>query len=136
MSCCCKALEKITNPELKAWVKEFAEHTTPDNIVICDGTQEEFDRLAAAEVARGAWVKLNEEKRPGCYLVRSHESDVARVEKRTYICCKDKNNAGDGPHRDEDHHVGPLQGLHEGPYDVRHPLLHGPHRLAPRQARR
>ena len=94
MSCCCKALEKITNPELKAWVKEFAEHTTPDNIVICDGTQEEFDRLAAAEVARGAWVKLNEEKRPGCYLVRSHESDVARVEKRTYICCKDKNNAG------------------------------------------
>ena len=94
MSCCCKALEKITNPELKAWVKEFAEHTTPANIVVCDGSQEEFDRLAAAEVARGAWVKLNEKKRPGCYLVRSHESDVARVEKRTYICCKDKNNAG------------------------------------------
>ena len=46
MSCCCKALEKITNEELKAWVKEFAEHTTPENIVVCDGSQEEFDRWA------------------------------------------------------------------------------------------
>lgn len=64
MSCCC--LEKITNPELKAWVKEFADHATPEKIVVCDGSQAEYDALAAAEVARGAWIKLDEKKRPGC----------------------------------------------------------------------
>ncbi|MEG2725540.1 MAG: phosphoenolpyruvate carboxykinase, partial [Kiritimatiellia bacterium] len=98
MSCCCKAIESIKNTKLRTWVKEFAEHATPDHVVICDGSQEEFDRLANQEVARGSWIKLNEKTRPGCYLVRSDASDVARVEDRTFICCKDKINAGPTNH--------------------------------------
>ncbi len=82
------------NKKLLAWVNEVAEMCQPDNIYWCDGSEEENKRLLEETVKSGASVKLNQDKLPGCYLFRSDESDVARVENRTYIASRKKEDAG------------------------------------------
>lgn len=82
------------NKKLLAWVKEMADMCQPDQIYWCDGSQEENDRLLQMMVDSGMAIKLNQEKRPGCYLFRSDASDVARVEDRTFIASKTKDEAG------------------------------------------
>jgi phosphoenolpyruvate carboxykinase (GTP) len=79
---------------LLAWVNEVAELTTPDQIVWCTGSREEWDRLAAELVAKGVLVTLDPVKRPNSFLVRTDPSDVARVEERTFICSVDPADAG------------------------------------------
>lgn len=91
---------KITNQELTNhkqlinWVNEWATICQPKEIVYCDGSEAENQALLDAQVKAGLAVKLNEEKRPGSYYFTSDPSDVARVENRTYICSKTKEEAG------------------------------------------
>ena len=87
-------LNDIKHAKLKAWVEEFAALTTPDAIVIADGTQEQYDELIQQQIADGYCVPLNPEKRPGSVAYNSDPSDVARVENRTYIASETKEAAG------------------------------------------
>eukprot|EP00828_Plagiopyla_frontata_P026793 TRINITY_DN3494_c0_g1_i3.p2 TRINITY_DN3494_c0_g1~~TRINITY_DN3494_c0_g1_i3.p2 ORF type:complete len:234 (+),score=13.88 TRINITY_DN3494_c0_g1_i3:245-946(+) len=80
--------------KLNSWVAEWVELCKPDNVVLCDGSQEEYDRLSNLIVEGGYAVRLNEKKRPDSLLFRSQPSDVARVESRTYIASEKKEDAG------------------------------------------
>jgi len=87
-------MESVKNKALDAWIKEIAELCKPDDVYICDGSQEEYDRFIQLMVDAGMAIPLNKEKRPGCYLFRSHPSDVARAENRTFIASKKQEDAG------------------------------------------
>ena len=76
------------------WVKQMAELCRPERIHWCDGSDAENQALCDLMVKSGTFIKLDAKKRPGCYLARSHPSDVARVEDRTFICSKIKEEAG------------------------------------------
>jgi phosphoenolpyruvate carboxykinase (GTP) len=85
--------ESPSNHEkLNAWVKEIANLTEPDSIYWCDGTKAEYDEMVQSLIDAGLATPLK--KRPNSYLFRSDPSDVARVESRTYIASKNKDNAG------------------------------------------
>ena len=79
---------------LQAWVDEIAKLTEPDQIVWCDGSQAEYDRLFEQMLATGAAERLDPDRRPNSYLVQSDPADVARVEDRTFICCARPEDAG------------------------------------------
>jgi phosphoenolpyruvate carboxykinase (GTP) len=83
-----------TNPRLLAWVEEIAELAKPDKIVWCDGSMDEWNRMTEEMVASGTLIRLNEDLRPNSFLARSHPSDVARVEDRTFICSTEESDAG------------------------------------------
>ena len=84
----------IKHAGLKKWILDFAELTTPDAIVIADGSSVQYDELVAQQVAGGYAVRLNPEKNPGSIAYNSDPSDVARVENRTSIAAKSKEAAG------------------------------------------
>ncbi len=83
-----------TNKTVLAWIDEMKALVNPDNVVFIDGSEEQIEKLRAEAVASGELEKLNEELLPDCYLHRTKVNDVARVEGRTFICAREKENAG------------------------------------------
>ncbi len=82
------------NKKVLDFVKESAALACPDEIVWIDGSEAQLESLRKEAVKTGEMIKLNQEKLPGCYYHRTAQNDVARVEDRTFICCKNKEDAG------------------------------------------
>src|SRR5215471_14466489 len=88
------AYPNVASRALAQWVADSARLTRPDNIVWCNGSSAERQQLLGEAVKSGALIPLNSRKRPGCYLHRSHPSDVARTEQVTFICTPTAEDAG------------------------------------------
>ncbi|MCL2095423.1 MAG: phosphoenolpyruvate carboxykinase (GTP) [Oscillospiraceae bacterium] len=84
----------LKHKELAAWIEEVREMCKPDSVHIADGSKEEYNKMLQIMIDAGLATALNPEKRPGCFLFRSHPSDVARVENRTFIASKKQEDAG------------------------------------------
>ena len=82
------------NPNVLKWIEEMTALTKPDKVVWIDGSKEQLDALIAETLSTGEMRKLNEQKFPGCLYHRTKPNDVARVEDRTFICSRKKENAG------------------------------------------
>ncbi len=83
-----------THPTLLAWVREVAALTTPDRVVWCDGSEQEWARITDGLVEAGTLVRLDPAKKPNSFWARTDPTDVARVEERTFICSVDEADAG------------------------------------------
>ena len=84
----------IKNALLNDWISEIKLLCTPDAIVIWEGTQKQYDDLSEECVLSNKAIRLNPKKRPNSLLFRSQPSDVARVEKRTFISTTKESDAG------------------------------------------
>ncbi len=82
------------NESVIAWVEEMKNLVNPDKVVWIDGSEAQTEALRKEACASGEIIKLNQEKLPDCYLHRTAVNDVARVEGRTFICSKRKEDAG------------------------------------------
>lgn len=81
------------NKKVLKFVEDSAALAQPDKIVWIDGSEAQRDALRAEAVASGELIKLNDELLPDCYLHRTAENDVARVEDRTFICSRKEEDA-------------------------------------------
>ena len=86
------------NKHVLDWIDQMAAMTKPDSIVWIDGSEAQLAGLRRLAVDTGVLTQLNQEKLPGCYLHRTDPNDVARVEDRTFICCRSEEDAGPTNH--------------------------------------
>ena len=82
------------NPNVNKWVDEMIALTKPDKVVWIDGSEEQLNQLRDEACATGEMIRLNQEKLPGCLYHRTLPNDVVRVEDRTFICSRKKEDAG------------------------------------------
>lgn len=87
------------NPNVIKWVDEMVALTKPDQVIWIDGSKEQLDELtnevcSLPDGNKDKMYRLNPEKLPGCLYHRTLPNDVARVEDRTFICCREKKDAG------------------------------------------
>ena len=87
------------NPNVMKWVDEMVALTKPDQVIWIDGSKEQLDELtnevcSLPDGNKDKMYRLNPEKLPGCLYHRTLPNDVARVEDRTFICCREKKDAG------------------------------------------
>ena len=87
-------LEAISNRELRAWLEDIEKLCGPDSVHVCSGSPKEYADMCDELVSHGTFTPLDSALRPNCFLARSHPSDVARVEDRTYISTKEQIEAG------------------------------------------
>jgi GTP-dependent phosphoenolpyruvate carboxykinase len=87
-------VHSVKNKRLVAWVQEVAQITKPDRVHWCDGSEDEYEAMVRLMVLAGTAIPLDEDMRPNSILVRSSPADVARVEDRTFICARTKDEAG------------------------------------------
>jgi len=103
------------NKAVLDWIDEQIALTKPDKVVWIDGSEEQLEELRKEGMATGEMIKLNEKLLPGCYYHRSAPNDVARVEDRTFICCKRKEDAGPTNNwMDPDEMRALLKGIYDG----------------------
>jgi phosphoenolpyruvate carboxykinase (GTP) len=86
--------EAISNGELRAWLEDVKRLCKPVDVHVCDGSADEYKQMCDSLVKHGTFTPLNQTLRPNCFLARSHPSDVARVEDRTYISTPEQIEAG------------------------------------------
>jgi phosphoenolpyruvate carboxykinase (GTP) len=84
----------VQHKKLRLWVQEMVDLCKPDQVYWCDGSQEEYDELCQLLVDNGTFIRLNDELRPNSFLARSHSTDVARMEDRTFVCSLSRKDAG------------------------------------------
>lgn len=88
-------MERLTsNVNVTKWIDEVVSLTKPEKVIWIDGSEEQLNQLREEACNSGEIIALNKEKLPGCYYHRSQKDDVARMEDKTYICSKNKENAG------------------------------------------
>src|SRR5690242_16596358 len=85
---------KFTHAGILKWIDEVAALTSPDRILICDGSEAEREQIVRECLETGELIELNQTKLPRCYLHRSAPHDVARTEHLTFVCTEDKEDAG------------------------------------------
>jgi len=83
-----------TNKKVLQFVDEAVALAKPDKVVWIDGSEAQLEALRKEAIASGEMIKLNDEKLPGCLYHRTKPNDVARVEGRTFICSRRKEDAG------------------------------------------
>lgn len=87
-------IQTSAHSKLNEWVEKNRQWCEAANVVWCDGSEEEWNRLTDLLVSQGTFLRLNPQKHPNSFLARSHESDTARVEDRTFICSLRETDAG------------------------------------------